>query len=464
MTTSPGRGDPPHQEVRSRGPRRSIRHRLVVGGGSRLTGLLVVVALLATGNAVTGIGSRLLAGRHGAGTWVGPTVEVGLALVSAAWALTRVRANLGADQPTTPVAAPAWARTVATAHVQTVRRAWFRVARWVVTVVALVVAGFLLAQQWPALEAGLLDLRRVRVTWVRLALYAEALSLVAFAYVQRQLLRAGGISLGLGSLVEISVAGNALRTSLPGGAAWAGTFTFDQLRRRGADRVLAVYVVVVAWLMSSLALIVLFVVSVLAGGSSGLAGRLRTLAIALGAVLAAGALVTVLVRRYPGARGLARGLGLVKRVPRWGASLRALVRRLGTRTSRVPYTGPLYVSAYAYAVFNWVTDCACLVACVVGVAGRVPLPGLLIVYTLAQLGATLPITPGGLGVVEGTLTLGLVSYGISTPHALASVLLYRVVSFWILIPIGWAMWGVLAVQGRRRVTHDPSAPGRKRVP
>ena len=50
-----------------------------------------------------------------------------------------------------------------------------------------------------------------------------------------------------------------------------------------------------------------------------------------------------------------------------------------------------------------------------------------IAYALAQVLATVPITPGGLGVVEGSLTALLVAYGLPTNVALASVLLYRAV-------------------------------------
>jgi hypothetical protein len=106
------------------------------------------------------------------------------------------------------------------------------------------------------------------------------------------------------------------------------------------------------------------------------------------------------------------------------------------------------------AVLNWLTTCACLIAAVIAVGGHVPWRGILVAYTLAQVAASLPITPGGLGVVEGSLTALLVAYGMPTDVALAAVLLFRAVSFWGLVPIGWGAWATLTFTGRGRLDGD----------
>jgi uncharacterized membrane protein YbhN (UPF0104 family) len=69
---------------------------------------------------------------------------------------------------------------------------------------------------------------------------------------------------------------------------------------------------------------------------------------------------------------------------------------------------------------------------------------------VAQIAENLPITPGGIGVVEGTLSLLLVAYGMPTDTAVAAVLLYRIISFWVLVPVGWLTAGGLVVVQRRR--------------
>ena len=48
----------------------------------------------------------------------------------------------------------------------------------------------------------------------------------------------------------------------------------------------------------------------------------------------------------------------------------------------------------------WLESCACLVACILAVHGHVPWRGILVAYALTQVLASIPLTPGGIGVVE----------------------------------------------------------------
>ena len=97
----------------------------------------------------------------------------------------------------------------------------------------------------------------------------------------------------------------------------------------------------------------------------------------------------------------------------------------------------------------WIADCGCLAFAFLAVGSPVPWQGLLLAYCAAQLAVNLPITPGGLGVVEGSLTVALVAFGGGRAPTVAAVLLYRVLSFWIPLPTGAACYLALA-RGRRR--------------
>lgn len=64
-------------------------------------------------------------------------------------------------------------------------------------------------------------------------------------------------------------------------------------------------------------------------------------------------------------------------------------------------------------------------------------PGVMIfAYCVATLAGLLSFIPGGLGVIEGTMSLTLISLGVPGSTALFSVLLYRLISFWLLMPTG----------------------------
>ena len=78
----------------------------------------------------------------------------------------------------------------------------------------------------------------------------------------------------------------------------------------------------------------------------------------------------------------------------------------------------------------WAFDNMVLWACFRGFGVHVALTVVLMGYLIGQLGGLLPI-PGGLGGVEGGLVGTLVVYGVSLRDAVAAVLAYRVIQFWI---------------------------------
>jgi hypothetical protein len=82
---------------------------------------------------------------------------------------------------------------------------------------------------------------------------------------------------------------------------------------------------------------------------------------------------------------------------------------------------------------------------------------LLTTYALVSLLALLPVTPGGLGLVEGVAIPLLVSFG--TPHdsALLGVLTWRLFGFWLTIPLGLAAYLWLRATGPAPARHGTSA-------
>jgi uncharacterized membrane protein YbhN (UPF0104 family) len=81
---------------------------------------------------------------------------------------------------------------------------------------------------------------------------------------------------------------------------------------------------------------------------------------------------------------------------------------------------------------------ACLEACVRAFGGSVSLAGVAVVYLAgSSLGSIIP-TPGGLGAVEAVLTAGLTTAGMHAAAAASAVLLFRLLTFWLPVPAGWA--------------------------
>lgn len=324
-------------------------------------------------------------------------------------------------------------------------------ARLVLSVALLGTASYFIAGKASELAAAWHLLGRLQWRWVGLAVLFEAASMVVFARMQRWLLRAGGVSVPLGTMVEITLAGNAMAATLPGGVAWAGAWVFGQLRRRGVSRWLRIWVFLVAGAVSSFALFIVVAGGIELAGDRGPVAGLRWAALGLAAlaVLGAGALVI-------GNRGPLRRLGALlghamagNRRSRW---VLEQLRRLVGRVEAVRMSWASWAEVLGLALLNWLDDCAVLILCLVALGAHVPWRGIFVVYGLTQIAAVFPITPGGLGVVEGTLGALLHAYGVPVDQAVATVIVYRIVSFWGLVPVGWGVWvglDVLEHRGQR---------------
>jgi uncharacterized membrane protein YbhN (UPF0104 family) len=69
--------------------------------------------------------------------------------------------------------------------------------------------------------------------------------------------------------------------------------------------------------------------------------------------------------------------------------------------------------------------------------GQVGFSAVAVVYlTGAAIGSVSP-TPGGLGAVEVALSTGLVALGMASTAAISAVLLFRIATFWLPVPLGW---------------------------
>lgn len=69
-----------------------------------------------------------------------------------------------------------------------------------------------------------------------------------------------------------------------------------------------------------------------------------------------------------------------------------------------------------------------------------------VAFSFGMLAATATPTPGGLGGAEAGFVAGLISYGIASPEALAAVLLYRLMTFWLPLAPGLAVF--LSIRNR----------------
>ncbi len=83
------------------------------------------------------------------------------------------------------------------------------------------------------------------------------------------------------------------------------------------------------------------------------------------------------------------------------------------------------------------TYIGCLAVCVRAFGGSLPFVAVAVVYLTGNaIGSAVPI-PGGIGTVDAALSAGLTAAGLHGTVAFSSVLLFRTVTFWLPVPIGW---------------------------
>jgi hypothetical protein len=120
-------------------------------------------------------------------------------------------------------------------------------------------------------------------------------------------------------------------------------------------------------------------------------------------------------------------------------------------------------TAFTWASLNWILDAACLWVFLWSFGTKISPIDLLVAYGLANVLAAIPVTPAGLGVVEGVLIPTLVGFGVPHSQAILAVLAYRLVNFWIPIPIGGAAYASLQFR-RRPLTNGAKANGNAALP
>jgi putative heme transporter len=325
-----------------------------------------------------------------------------------------------------------------------------RYARHALSVAVLATAGYFLAAHASDLRAASHLLSGLRWPWILVAVACEAVSMLVFARLQRRLLRAGGVRLGLGTMLGLTVAANAMDATLPGGIAWAATWVFGKLSDRGVPRAQRVWMFLAAGAVSSFALFVVVAAGIeFAGGRGPMAG-LRIPALILASIPVAGA-AWLLLRRV---RWIRSGWQLAwRRLASRSQLARRLQRLLDGFLSRLRAVrlGPGgWADAFAMGLANWLLDAAVLIAVLQALGIAVPWRAILVIYGVTQVAGSLPVTPGGLGIVEGSLAGLLTAYGVGGERALAAVMVYRLVSFWGLVPAGWLVWLHLSFWRRGR--------------
>jgi uncharacterized protein (TIRG00374 family) len=314
-------------------------------------------------------------------------------------------------------------------------------------VLLLIVTGlslYLLAPKVISVLASWPQLKTLRPGWLALALLFESMSYLALWSMQRVALRTTSwFAVGTSQL-----ASGAVGSVVPGGAATAGAVAYRMLTKAGVrsdDVASGLAAASIATTAVTLAMPVL-ALPALIGGVAAPRGLLQTAYVGIAGFVAVAILSAT-------AFGWDRPLLIVGRVARWliqrvrhGAAA-DLPQRLLEQRDRMKRTfGPRWYVALTGAVGKVGFDYVALVCCLGAVGARPHASLVLLAYVGGALLALIPVTPGGLGFVEAGLTGLLTAAGVGAQQSLVSTLAYRLVSFWVPLPVGGVAY---ALFGRR---------------
>ena len=327
------------------------------------------------------------------------------------------------------------------------------VRRWLPRIVVAVVVTVLaveLALGWSSLSAGLARLRAPQPGWLAAGLALEIAAMTAYARMQRRLLWSAEVRAPLRQHVALAYAAHSLSVTLPGGAAFSTRFNYRQMRRFGAGPAVASWAIALGGILSTAAFALISATSAVAANGTPQWGTLVALVLA-GLLLLLGIrwVAARPGRLEPVARAATAGVNRVLRRPREHGldQVHDFVGQL--RAARLtPANG---AAALGHAVLNWLFDAAALWMCLRAISDD-PASGtqVLLAFCAGMAAGSITLVPGGLGIIDNALVVGLVATGVPAATAIAAVVLYRLLTLGFVVGAGWLAW--LAVRGPQPLT------------
>jgi len=319
----------------------------------------------------------------------------------------------------------------------------------------LLVVEYLVIPRFVAAGHDLNQLGHLNVAWLVAGIVLEAAALFAYALLTKVLLPPGP---SVATLFRIDLAGTAIAHVLPGGSAGSATLGYRLLTAQGVRGQDAAMAMATQGMGSAVVLNVLLWLALVV--SIPLAGIHTAYVVAalLGMllILFIGGLVYLFTRGEESAVRFVRAVG--RRLPRVSEDrLEELVRHVGQSLRNLSRDRETLRRALLFAALNWLLDAASLWTFLAALDRYVNPVLLFVAYGVGNVLAAIPITPGGLGLVEASTTGLLISFGIPGWVATLGVIGWRFVNFWLPIPVGAGAYVSLRVQRGQRLRHPHDA-------
>jgi uncharacterized protein (TIRG00374 family) len=304
------------------------------------------------------------------------------------------------------------------------------------------------------------SLRPARPAFLVAAVMAQAVSLGSYAQLYRRVLAALGARIRFRLAADVILATFFVSHLTPFGSATGTLVNASALESEGIPAATTGEAIALTSLTSTVALIVLFGTGFAAAAGRHVSHQYLVLAgVAVFGVV--GALAAVIaVGAHPAVAG---------RAGRWAASAARHVRpsidpeKAGQTASRLAalartaLTGRAFAVSFGFASADLLFDLLSLDLVFLALRYQPGFGPLAVAYAAANIASAIPLTPGGLGVIEVTLVAITVGFGAPRATAVLAVLGYRIANFWLPLIPGAVAYIRLRLRGRR-------AAGRRLAP
>lgn len=335
---------------------------------------------------------------------------------------------------------------------------WLRVA--VAAAVLFAAIWWVIVPQYAAAEESLESLQRIPLALMLAAVALELLSLAAYSVLTASILGTGRPRYA--TIIRIDLAGLAVNHAVPGGGATAAAARFRLMLRAGVHPPNALATAAIEVTVSNLVLAALFAVGLLMSLTTAWSNAYyRAASIGALAALLATVVAAWLLTRHTDAT-VARVGGVAGHLP-WisAGATESFLRMMARQIVQLAKNPRRMAVAVSFAAVNWLLDAAALWLMVAAFGHHLGLGPLLTVYGVGNILATLPLTPGGLGLVEGVMVPALLGFGTPSGVALLGVIGWRLLQFWMPLPVGAAAYLSLALGTQKRRRQGAQAAPRR---
>lgn len=258
----------------------------------------------------------------------------------------------------------------------------------------------------------------------------------AYAFLTRAALADAGDQISRLRMFRIGMSSKALTNIVPAGNAAGSALGYRLLTLSGVRGADAGFAMATAGIGSAVVLNVMLWLALLVSIPIRGANGLYAIAALAGVVvmLIAVGIVLGLIHGQRRAERIVRAIAEKLRFD--GDKATATVRQVGNRVEELIEDRQLLRRVVMFAAMAWLLDAFSLWVFLRAFGGTLDLDALLVAFGLANVMAVIPLTPGGLGIVEWVYIPTLVGFNLPRAVAILGVSVYRISQFFLPILVG----------------------------